>query len=49
MEICLGSDPTAAWFKLIRAMNVECELKNAIDKMKTALLNNMVDSDDEDD
>ena len=48
MRIWLGSDPKPTWSKLIRAMKVRQELKNAADRMKTALLN-MVDSDNEDD
>ena len=47
MRIWLGSDRKATWAKLIKAMKVKHELKNAAEKMKTALLN-MVDSDDED-
>ena len=47
MRIWLGSDLRPTWSKLIRAMKVKKELENAAKKLKTALVNMMIDSDDE--
>ena len=47
MRIWLGSDLRPTWSKLIRAMKVKKDLANAVKKLKTALVNMMKDSDDE--
>ena len=48
IKIWLDSDPKATWSKLIKKMKVKEDLEVAAEELKTAL-NNMVESDDEDD